>query len=228
MEQLAAGGLEAAVWLEEEVQPSFQVDAQGVGGTSRDGSTRGKLTEERDVTRAKMVTKGLEVHPIQARSNRPVWAWMQRGKCSSAWLQALPCPDSSLTSARFTEAGAAALQLPSPACQEKVGQPVRGREAVDLYGEVVQAAALPGDHLRRRHDKFKLMVQRLCIWAGLECEVEVFNLFAGSIPQEGLSRMERGRKMQSIVPDLRISLPLEGNLVPRLHEIKMISSCTAA
>ena len=95
---------------------------------------------------------------------------------------------------------------------------------VDLYGEVVQATALPGDHWRKRHDKFKMMVQRLCVWSGLDCEVEVFNLFAGSIPQEGLSRMEKGRKLQSIVPDLRISLPEEGNFVPSLHELKMISS----
>ena len=43
-------------------------------------------------------------------------------------------------------------------------------------------------------------------------------------PQEGLSRMERGRKVQSIVPDMRISIPVEGNLVPSLHEIKIISS----
>ena len=58
----------------------------------------------------------------------------------------------------------------------------------------------------------------------MDAEVEVFNLFAGSIPQEGLSRMERGRKVQSIVPDMRITIPEEGNLVPRLHEIKLISS----
>ena len=64
----------------------------------------------------------------------------------------------------------------------------------------------------------------MCQWAGLESEVEVFNLFAGSIPQEGLSRMDRGRKGQSIVPDLRISIPEEGNMIPRLHEIKIISS----
>ena len=64
----------------------------------------------------------------------------------------------------------------------------------------------------------------MCQWAGIDAEVEVFNLFAGSIPQEGLSRMERGRKVQSIVPDMRISVPEEGNLVPRLHEIKVISS----
>ena len=36
--------------------------------------------------------------------------------------------------------------------------------------------------------------------------------------------MERGRKVQSIVPDMRITIPEEGNNVLRLHEIKLISS----
>ena len=36
--------------------------------------------------------------------------------------------------------------------------------------------------------------------------------------------MERGRKVQSIVPDMRISIQEEGNFVPRLHELKIISS----
>ena len=95
---------------------------------------------------------------------------------------------------------------------------------VDLYGDSIQSAILPGDHWRKRHDVYKMKLYNLCSWAGLNCEVEVFNLFAGSIPQEGLSRMEKGRKRQSIVPDLRIAIPTEGNLVQSLHEIKMISS----
>ena len=36
--------------------------------------------------------------------------------------------------------------------------------------------------------------------------------------------MERGRKLQSIVPDLRITIPVEENPTPSLHEIKIISS----
>ena len=125
---------------------------------------------------------------------------MQRDKFSNAWLQALPGSGSCLSSAEFSEAGAAALQLPSPACLEKLGQTVRGRRVVDLNGEVVQATALPGDHWRKCHDKFRMMVHRLCVWAGLDCEVEVFNLFAGSITQGGLSRTVRGRKIQSLSP----------------------------
>jgi hypothetical protein len=54
--------------------------------------------------------------------------------------------------------------------------------------------------------------------------MEVFDLFSGSIPQASLSRMERGRKVLLIVPDLRISLQVEGNPVWSLHELKVISS----
>ena len=95
---------------------------------------------------------------------------------------------------------------------------------VDLFGEAVQSTITTGDHYRKRHDAFKMRLHQMCQWAGLEAEVEVFNLFAGRIPQEGLSRMERGRKVQSIVPDMMISVPEEGNLVKRLHKLKIISS----
>ena len=116
------------------------------------------------------------------------------------------------------------LCLLSPACQDKLGQKVKGKTVVVLYGDQVQSTALPGDHWRTRHDRVKIQIFRLCQWAGLPCQMEVFNLFAGSIPQAGLSRMERGKKIQSIVPDLRISLQVEGNPVWSLHKLKVISS----
>ena len=195
-----------------------------MGLNSCDGSTRGKISEERDKTWANLIKKGLENHPKQDRSNRPVWSWLQRDKLSSAWLQALPSPDSSLSSAEFSEAAAAALCIPSPACSERLGQVIRGTQVVDLFGETVQSTITTGDHYRKRHDAYKMRLFQMCQWAGLDAEVEVFNLFSASIPQEGLSRMERGRKIQSIVPDMRISIPVEGNLIPRLHELKLISS----
>jgi hypothetical protein len=33
---------------------------------------------------------------------------------------------------------------------------VRGREVVDMYGEVVQSTVTTGDHFRKRHDAFKM------------------------------------------------------------------------
>ena len=168
--------------------------------------------------------KGLEVHQRQDRKNRPVWSWLQKDKLSSAWLQALPGTETNITSAEFREAATSMLCLPSPACLERLGEVVKGNQRVDLYGDVVQSASLPGDHFRKRHDRCKMKIYRTCLWAGLEAEVEVFNLFSSSIPQEGLSRMERGRKIQSIVPDLRITIPIEGVPTPSLHEVKVISS----
>ena len=49
----------------------------------------------------------------------------------------------------------------------------------------------------------------MCLWAGLDAEVEIFNLFAASIPQEGLNRMGRRRKVQSFVLDMRITIHVE-------------------
>ena len=90
---------QASTWLEQDLQENLGQQVEDVGGSSVDGSTRGKVAEERDKTRSKLVKKGLEMHPTQNRTNRPVWSWLQRDKLSAAWLQALPGPQTTLTSA---------------------------------------------------------------------------------------------------------------------------------
>ena len=77
---------QAATWLDQDMQENLGQQVADIGGSSRDGSTRGKLAEERDKTWAQLVKKGLELHPTQNRSNRPVWSWLQRDKLSAAWL----------------------------------------------------------------------------------------------------------------------------------------------
>ena len=71
--------------------------------------------------------------------------------------------------------------------------------------------------LRKRHDASKLLLRRLLVWAGIPVTCEVFNLFASSIPQEGLNRLEGGRRRQGLVPDFHI--PVEGG-----GELKCISA----
>ena len=61
-----------------------------------------------------------------------------------------------------------------------------------------------GDGFRRRHDKMKLCLRSLLIWAGIPVTCEVFNLFADCIPQAGLARIERGRRRQGVVPNFKI------------------------
>jgi hypothetical protein len=46
----------------------------------------------------------------------------------------------------FSEAAAATLSLPSPACKDRIGEVVRGRVKVEKYGDSVQATNVEGDH----------------------------------------------------------------------------------
>ena len=125
--------------------------------------------------------------------------------------------------------------------QRRVGEVVRGRVLVDAYGDNVQATALPGDHFRTRHNALLHHLNSACQWAGLPCQLEVHNLFAGVMHQPGLSRAEQARQYQGLVPDMRITMPgvgyegggvgapglpaggLAGQSSAVLHELKVIS-----
>ena len=80
---------------------------------------------------------------------------------------------------------------------------------MDRYGDNVVGQALQGDGWRRRHDEIKKKLVNLLRWAGVDVQCEVFNLFSAHIPQKGLSRLERGRKRQGMVPDFLIRAPGE-------------------
>ena len=213
---------ESADWLGTQVDPVFSVPLPGLGDGSVSGNTRGDIVAAREKTRAQLLTKALSLY--LPRKARPAWAWKQRDKISSSWLLALPGADSTLSNAEFAEAAATSLCLPSPACMGRVGETVKGRKVIDQYGDQVQATALPGDHWRQRHDQLKHVLHRLCIWAGLPCEIEVFNIFSRHIPQAGLARIDRHRDRQGMVPDMKITLTTAGVSRQVLHEIKCISS----
>ena len=68
----------------------------------------------------------------------------------------------------------------------------------------------------------KLIIKK-CAWAGVPVQSEVFHLFSQVIPQRGLSRIERGRKREGIVPDFKL-LGREAGEEAFLAEIKCISS----
>ena len=55
-----------------EGQETLSQELESVGGSSTDGSTRGKITEERDLTRGALIKKGLQTHPQKTWINRPV------------------------------------------------------------------------------------------------------------------------------------------------------------
>ena len=69
---------------------------------------------------------------------------------------------------------------------------MRNGARVCKWGDNVVNAVMAGDGWRKRHDSLKLLLRRLLVWAGIPVDCEVFNLFASSIPQDGLNRLEGG------------------------------------
>ena len=60
----------------------------------------------------------------------------------------------------------------------------------------------------------------------MQTKCEVFNLFARELPQEGLSRIDKGRTRQTMVPDFKILIPEPGGRnEQKLFEMKVVSSC---
>lgn len=158
--------------------------------------------EQREKTRANLLNRALELFPN--REARPVWSWPERDKHSAVWLLCLPGPDTSFSAAEFGEACAAMLCLPSPACAPRLGEPVKGLVKVCQYGDTVVNQTMRGDGWRTRHNAMLLRLRKLLRWAGIPVVCEVFNIFASCIPQDDLSRIERGRKRQGLVPDCKL------------------------
>ena len=205
------------------------VESAGEGCTT--GKTRTKLVEEREVLMGKVLARTLELHNMQ--ECREALSWPQRDKLSSQWLLNLPGHNSTLSADEFSQAFSVTLCLPSPACADplRLGQRV-GRRTLDKYGDNAAGQTLAGDGFRTRHDEMKRELLSLMRWAGLGVQCEVFNLFAGLIPQQGLARLERGRKRQGMVADFMVKLPGEAvgvmgaaGSVAVLAELKCISSC---
>ena len=172
------------------------------------------------MARGRLILQALE--DFEDREARPVWSWPERDKHSSAWLLSLPGPDFDLTATEFSEGFAAMLCQPSPACRSMVGRPVPGGERVCPWGDTVVNAKMKGDGFRKRHDAIKLRIHHLLRGARIPAQCEVFNEFADLIPQAALSRIERGRRRQGLVPDFKLrGVEGEGDL---LCELKAMSA----
>ena len=202
----------------------LQEEAAGAGNGREDGGTRKLIVDQREELRAAVLGEALSRLRPPHNTSRPVLAWTNRDKLSTAWLQSLPGPNG-LNNAEFSEAMALVLCTPSPACKDRVGEKV-GKSVVDKYGNAVMNEPLPGDHWRVRHDTVKMAINSLCSWARLPATSEVWGLFSHLIPSEALSRFESGRKRQGMVPDFRFKILSEfGETQVKLAELKLLSCC---
>jgi hypothetical protein len=201
---------QACAYLGRELQGALAAPVEGMGDGAEDGSIRRLVTEQLQGLQKAVLEKSLEDYPDQAV--RPVIHIKQLDKISSGWVNALPGPDSYIPTPAFSEAMCGYLCVPSPACKEYVGLKV-GKETVDIWGDKVQSATLPGDLYRYKHDQVKMKLYSLANECRLPATCEVFGAFSSCIPQQGLSRIQRGRARQAILPDFKFELPhqLGGN-----------------
>lgn len=210
-----------------ELEGPLVIPARSAGEGNVTGKTRGELWSHKEAAVAKCLEKAMRCYPDQEA--RPVIVLPEKDKLSTGWLLALPGPDTTLDSAEFSQAMETLLFLPCSAVKHLVGQKLPGSNGVcDPFGDKIAAARMPGDGWRRRHDTLKRRMAALLGWAGVPHEMEVFNLFSHLIPQEGLSRIESGRKRQGLVPDLQIQEPpvLGRGFSKRvLAELKTIRCC---
>ena len=139
------------------------------------GETRTLVVKALETLRTNVLEKVLK--GVRPRSTREAWAWRQRDKVSSAWVLALPGYQTKLTCAEFSLTAVTNLCLPPSICLEREVEVIKGQTKVDIHGNNSQATHLQGDHWRKRHDSLVILTGQMCLWPGVSCEMEVFNLF---------------------------------------------------
>ena len=106
----------------------------------------------------------------------------------------------------FHEAWSVYMGTASPVCKRWVGTEFvdvfKRKRVVDVYGDNVGAAMLPGDGWRTRHDALKWLIVQQASWAMYQVRVEPNNIFLPWIQQkEVFLREHKARKRQGMVPD---------------------------
>ena len=130
-EKLQKEAEEYAQFLGQDLPPGpLQSPTSGAGDGSEDGSTRRAVVRQIEELRGAVLKESMKRN--RNVNSKQVLAIINRDKLSSSWLQCLPGPNG-INNAGFSEAMALTLCMPSPVCQERVGEKI-GRKVVDIYG----------------------------------------------------------------------------------------------
>ena len=189
-------------------------------------SSRQVVTVQREELREAVLREALLRHENQ--SARPVLAYPQLDKLSTAWKLSLPGITNGLTTPVFREVMGQHLCLPSPACQSILGQSVGTRGAVvGPFADELMTAHLPQDTWRTRHDSLKIAIVNMCNEARVPIDCEVFGLFRDLIPAELTAEggeLQFGRQRLGLCPDFKLRLSSAAGLSDQLGELKFISA----
>ena len=219
-------GEQAATFLDVELTGAL-ASGPAIVEQSRPGeSCRQLLTMKREELKEAVLREALTRHPD--KSARPVRAYPQLDKLSTAWKLSLPGVTNGLSTPVFHEVMAMALCLPSPACQPILGQPLGHQGAVvGPFADELNCAFLTGDSWRHRHDLLKIALVNMCNEARLPVDCEVFGLFRDLIPAELAGpggELQHARQRNGLCPDFMLRLPSADGPRDSLGELKFISA----
>ena len=211
-----------SVFLQEEVPDILAPGPEGFG-LGADWGARQLVVKEREKMLVKVMEKALKQYPDQEA--RPVKNWKNRCKLSTAFLLELPGPHNQWSGAEWGEALCLLLCLPPNCCRNPrlLGQRI-GDRFVDTWGEEVSCANLPGGSWTRRHDRVKGALSSLAVYSNLSFECEPYALFAATLPQRPLHRLQAHQARQGLRPDFLFHLQnAEGNLEQVIADVKTVS-----
>ena len=212
-------------FLSVEFDGAIAKGAENAEGLRDGASCRQIVTEQREEWREALLAEALKQHGDQAA--RPVLAYPQFDKLSTAWKLALPGPTMGMSSPVFKEVMAQHLCLPSLACSSIVGQRVGATGVVGLFGDENVTATLPQDTWRTRHDSLKVVMVNIANEARMPIDCEVFGLFRDLIPAQLLeegAELGFGRQRLGLCPDFKLRLPTAEGPQDCLGELKFISA----
>ena len=209
-------------YIGEEVPEILNSEAEGFGLGAEWGSRQAVLKERERILKIVM-EKALGQFPDQAAM--PVMAWKNRDKLTTAFLLELPGPHNQWTSAEWGEALCLLLSLPANCCRDPrhLGKPI-GDRFVDMWGQDVLCARLPGGGWTKRHDTAKTALSSLAVYSNLAFVCEPYSIFSTNLPQRPLHRLQAHQARQGLRPDFLLHLPsATGNLQQVIADVKTVS-----
>ena len=182
-----------------------------VDGKRYPGSITKQITTEIEGLRFETISKKVLTNDATFNLNpRERLAFSQVDTLSSQFLTALPDVLGIINDDAILECFHQHLGLHSPAMKPYVDTPHyigrKGREMeVDVYGDVVARAMMPGGDFIKSHEELKRMMAAIFRQSGFAVSVEPPNIFHGKIPVTYLNKyLDNHALRDSIIPDILV------------------------
>jgi len=219
--------------LNAEEGPLSRPESAVRANSSTNPKLQGDITKQIEDHRAKVLA---ERHKAHSAEDRRRISYENRLPSTLAFATTAPTKATMVPKPLFTGAVALVMGALDPAVLGAYGARIGNTNMrVDLYGDALGAAVLPGDRWRRVHDIFKDQIYLDAKYLGVVIQKEVYGMFSryfDTAGNEGFNRLsDREKRTQAIVPDLVTSHHPADSVIavsgPQMWELKRIQSVSS-